>query len=68
MDKTYFEIINYLSENYDLYIYLPTIIKGNYKNIILSSLDDITNKFHIKGFVLSNLADFEFLYKYCRSL
>lgn len=64
VDKTYFEIIDYLSENYDLYIYLPTIIKGNYKNIILKSLDAITSKFHIKGFVLSNVADFEFLRKY----
>ena len=53
-----------MTEQYNLYIYLPTIIKGNYKNIILNSFDDITTRFSIKGFVLSNLADFEFLKKY----
>ncbi len=64
VDKQYTSIIEYLSEQYNLYIYLPTIIKGNYKNIILNSFDDITTRFSIKGFVLSNLADFEFLKKY----
>lgn len=64
VDKQYTSIIEYLSENYNLYIYLPTIIKGNYKNIIINSFDDITARFSIKGFVLSNIADFEFLKKY----
>lgn len=64
VDRKYTNIINYLSENYDLYIYLPTIIKTNYKNIILNSLNDITAKFSVKGFVLSNIADFEFLKEY----
>lgn len=64
VDKKYTSIIEYLSENYNLYIYLPTIIKGNYKNIIINSFDDITARFSIKGFVLSNIADFEFLKKY----
>ena len=64
VDKQYTSIIEYLSKHYDLYIYLPTIIKSNYKNIILNSLDNITSKFSIKGFVLSNIADFQFLEKY----
>lgn len=64
LDKKYTDIIHYLSDNYDLYIYMPTIIKENYRNVILNSLDDITNRFDVKGFVLSNLADFYFLEKY----
>lgn len=64
IDKKYEDIITYLSENYDLYIYMPSIIKANYKNIILNSLDSITTKFNIKGFVISNLGDFQFLEKY----
>lgn len=64
VDKKYADIIEYLSDHYNVYIYLPTIIKANYKNIILNSLDDITARFNIKGFVLSNIADFEFLKKY----
>ena len=64
VDKQYTSIIDYLSEHYSLYIYLPSIIKSNYKNIILNSLDNITARFSIKGFVLSNIADFQFLEKY----
>ncbi len=64
VDKNYYNIIDYLSENYDLYVYIPSIIKANYKNIILNSLDSITARFNIKGFVISNLADLKFLEKY----
>ena len=64
LNKKYTAIIDYLSENCDLYIYLPTIIKANYKNILINSLDNITSRFSVKGFVLSNLADFAFLEKY----
>ena len=64
LDKKYMNIIDSLSENYPLYVYLPTIIKANYKNIILNSLDNITSRFDIKGFVVSNIADLQFLEKY----
>ncbi len=64
VDRKYTEIIEYLTNHYDLYIYLPTIIKSNYKNIILNSLDEITAQFDVKGFVISNIADFKFLEKY----
>ncbi len=64
VNKEYQEIIDYLSENYTVYIYMPSIIKANYKNIILNSLDAITSRFNIKGFVISNLCDFKFLEKY----
>lgn len=64
INKEYEAIITYLSNNYNLYIYMPSIIKANYKNIILNSLDMITAKYNIKGFVISNLGDFQFLEKY----
>lgn len=64
INKDYSEIIQYLSKNYDLYIYMPTIIKANYRNIILNSLEEILEKYHIKGFVISNIADFKILEKY----
>lgn len=64
INKDYIQIIQYLSENYDLYIYMPTIIKANYRNIILNSLEEIIEKYHIKGFVISNMADFKILEKY----
>ena len=62
--KNYGEIIQYLSKNYDVYIYMPTIIKANYRNIILNSLEEILEKYQIKGFVISNIADFKILEKY----
>lgn len=64
INKDYSKIIEYLSENYNLYVYMPTIIKANYRNIILNSLEEIIEKFHIKGFVISNIADFKILEKY----
>lgn len=64
LNKDYENIINYLSENYNLYIYMPTIIKSNYRNMILNSLENILKKFNIKGFIISNIADFKILEKY----
>lgn len=64
LDKKYTNIIEYLSNNYNVYIYMPTIIKDNYKNIITNSFDDIIERYNIKGFVISNLADFKYLEKY----
>ena len=62
--KDLHDIIFYLSKHTKLYIYLPTIIKSNYRNLILNSLENILNQYEIKGFVISNIADFELLEKY----
>ena len=50
-----------LSSKANLYIYLPTIIKANYKNILYSNIDKTVKKFHIKGFVFSNISNILFL-------
>lgn len=62
--KKHVEIIQSLTQTYDVYIYMPTIIKANYRNLILNSLEDILKTYSIKGFVISNLADFKLLEKY----
>lgn len=62
--KELHDIIFYLSKHTKLYIYLPTIIKSNYRNLILNSLENILEQYEIKGFVISNIADFELLEKY----
>lgn len=64
LNKEYVSTIEYLAENYNLYIYMPTIIKANYRNIILNQLEGILEKYKIKGFVISNIADFKILEKY----
>ena len=47
-----------------MYIYLPIIIKPNYKNIVLNVLNDAIKKYKIHGFIVSNLADFKALEQY----
>ena len=63
-NKDYSNIIKYLTDNYDTYIYLPVIIKPNYKNIVLNVLNESVQKYKIKGFIVSNLADFKSLEQY----
>lgn len=64
LNKSYSDIIKYLTDNYNVYIYLPIIIKPNYKNIVLNVLNDAIQKYKIHGFIVSNLADFEALEQY----
>ena len=64
LNKFYKLQIEELSKKNDLYIYLPNIIRSNFKNIILHSLNKILDEFNIKGFVISNIADFKLLEKY----
>lgn len=64
LNKSYSDIIKYLTDNYNVYIYLPIIIKPNYKNIVLNVLNDAIQKYKIRGFIVSNLADFEALEQY----
>lgn len=59
IDKKYSEILH--SFSCDLYIYMPSIIRKNYKNLILQNLESILKNFKISGFVISNLADLELL-------
>lgn len=63
-NKKYVDIITSLSENFDIYLYIPTIIKTNYKNVALNLIEQILFAYNIKGFILSNIADFELLKKY----
>ena len=62
--KKYTEILKLLSAKFNLYVYMPTIIKSNYKNIMLSVIDNQINNFQIKGFVISNISEVRFLNKY----
>ena len=64
ISKNLKETLSYLSDNINTYIYLPSVIKNNYKNIIKNYLEDIIKKYKIKGFVISNLSNLKFLEKY----
>lgn len=53
-----------LSNKFNIFVYMPTIIKPNYKNLLLNNLDNILSKFNIKGFVISNISGFMLLKNY----
>lgn len=60
----YSETIKNISEKFATYIYLPTIIRNNYTRLINNNLPHILETFDIKGFVISNIGNFELLKKY----
>ena len=55
-NKKYYDILLNLSNKFKIYVYMPTIMKANYKNLLLHNLDIIVKKFHIHGFVISNIS------------
>ncbi len=55
LDKKYFNIINYFADNFNLFVYLPTIMRKNYTKLFYKNLDYIINNISIKGFVISNI-------------
>lgn len=59
--KKYENILNILNKKADLYIYMPTIVKGNYKNLFYSNVKNAVKKFDIKGFVISNICNIKLL-------
>lgn len=63
-NKKYHDLIMNLSQKFSVFVYMPTIIKANYKNLLLNNLDNIVKTFNIKGFVVSNIAGVIFLQKY----
>lgn len=59
--KKYNSKILSLSERFNIYIYLPTIIKSNYRNLIKTEIENTINTYNIKGFIFSNISNFKLL-------
>lgn len=57
-NKKYSKILSTISQNFNLYIYFPPIIKANYRNIFHNNIEKAINQYDIKGFVLSNISNF----------
>lgn len=64
MRKEYINALKTITANFPTYIYMPAIIKANYKNIIKHGLEDIIEQYNIHGFIISSLGDFVLLNKY----
>ena len=60
--KDYQEILHVLDNKFHVYIYMPTIIKSNYKNLLSSNIETTLNNYHIKGFVISNICNIKLLH------
>ena len=52
----YFSILTYFSNYFNLYIYMPTIIRKDYLSTCQKLLADAFENFKIKGIVISNLS------------
>ena len=63
-NKLYEDKILELSSISNIFITMPTIIKPNYKNLLLNTLNAILSKFNIKGFIVSNISAFILLKDY----
>lgn len=61
LSKKFSNILDILKTKGTLYISLPTILKDNYRNITYNRLEEIIEKYNIKGFVISNIAGTESL-------
>ena len=62
--KNYLQTVSLLSQKFNLYIYMPTIIKSNYRNLLVTNIENTISKYNIKGFVLSNISNIKLLEQY----
>ena len=62
--KEYNDIIKTITDNFNTYIYMPNIIKPNFRNLFKDTIDKSLEKYNIRGFVLSNIGNFDLLKEY----
>ena len=67
LNNKYLNLITNICENFNTYIYMPTIIRTNYNNLIKNNIALILHNFKIKGFVISNLGNLELLKSYANN-
>ncbi len=60
-NNKYENILKLLTKRFKTYIYLPTIIKVNYRNLFYSNIHKSIDKYKIEGFVISNLGNIQLL-------
>lgn len=59
--KKYDDILKNLEQKFNVYIYMPTIIKANYRNLIYSNISNTIENHNVKGFVISNISNLKLL-------
>ena len=61
VNKKYEQVLQTLSKKGELSIYLPTILKENYRNLFYTNAKSAVKKYEIKGFVVSNIGNIKLL-------
>ena len=64
MRKECTSALKQITTKFKTYIYMPAIIKANYKNVIKHGLEDLIKEYNIAGFIISSLGDLVLLEKY----
>lgn len=62
--KEYSNTLETLSHKFSTYIYLPSILKPNFKNLFKTVIEKALNNYQIKGFVVSNIGYLDMLSEY----
>ncbi len=62
--KDFTPTIEAICNNFNTYIYMPTIIRNNYNKLVTQNLSHILDTYKIKGFVISNIGNLELLENY----
>lgn len=61
--KKYSKIITDLQNKFNIYIYMPTIIRANYRNLFFVNIENTIKTYKIKGFIISNISNLRLLEK-----
>ena len=59
--KKYSDVLKVLEQKFNIYIYMPTIIKANYRNLFFNNISNTIKNYNIKGFVISNISNLKLL-------
>lgn len=59
MNKNYADIIKTFEKHTNIYIYMPVILKTNYKNLVTNIIDNILKDYKVQGFIISNISGFK---------
>ena len=63
INSKYFEILHTLAKKFNLYIYLPTIMRNYYLNVLSKNIKKILSTYKIEGFVISNIGNLNLISK-----
>lgn len=66
--KEYASVIKTLSEKSDIYVYMPTILRDNFRKVLLNDLEADVKEYKIKGLVITNVSCARYFEKYIGQL